>query len=158
MAFTSFVRVMYVVTVGVLLGGAIGGGSGWLYNISQLTPNVRLVAPTSGTEVSQAKGFTAEGTVSGLGNDTIWLTDYNHGYTVDDEAIVNSNGTWSASDSDLGKPGEVLPFSLAVRVILADTQCAATLQATSSTNSDYLTSLPGGCTVVGEVIVRVTKP
>ena len=119
-------------------------------------PTVRLTVPSAGTAVPQAKGFTAEGTVSGLGNDTLWLTDYDGGYTVDNEATVNLDGTWSASDSDLGSSSEALPFSLTVRVILADTQCAATLQATSNTNSDYLTGLPGGCTVVGEVTVRVT--
>jgi hypothetical protein len=95
--------------------------------------------------------------VSQLGNN-VWLTDYDGGYTVDNEATVNGDGTWSASDSDLGDPGEALPFYLTVRVILADSQCAATLQATYNTNNDYLTSLPGGCTVVGGVTVRVMTP
>jgi len=121
-------------------------------------PTVRLIYPSKGTSVPQANGFVAKGTVSQLGNDTIWLTDYDGGYTVDNEATVNGDGTWSASDSDLGDPGEALPFSLTVRVILGDAQCAATLQATENTNSDYLTSLPGGCTVVGGVTVRVTTP
>jgi hypothetical protein len=121
-------------------------------------PTVRLSYPTKGASVPQAKGFVAKGIVSQLGNDSLWLTDYDGGYTVDNEATVNGDGTWSASDSDLGNPGEALPFYLTVRVILADPQCAATLQATYNTNSDYLTNLPGGCTVVGGVTVHVTTP
>jgi hypothetical protein len=121
-------------------------------------PIVRLIFPSNGTPVPQARGFVAQGTVSQLGNDTIWLTDYDGGYTVDNEATVNGDGAWSASDTDLGNSGESLPFYLTIRVILADSRCAATLQATSNTDSDYLTSLPGGCVVVGGVTVRVTTP
>jgi hypothetical protein len=121
-------------------------------------PIVRLTAPSAGASVPEAKGFTARGTVSGLGDYTLWLTDYDGGYTVDTEATVSGNGTWTAADSDLGSPGEVLPFNRTVRLIRADTSCAATLQATSNTNNDYLTSLPGGCAVVAQVTVRVTTP
>lgn len=121
-------------------------------------PTVRLISPSKGTAVPRAKGFVTKGTVTGLGNDTIWLTDYDGGYTVDNEATVNGDGAWIAPDSDLGDSGEALPFDLALRVILADSQCAARLQATYNTDSDYLTALPGGCTVVGGVTVRVTTP
>jgi hypothetical protein len=71
---------------------------------------------------------------------------------------VNANGTWTAGDSDLGNPGEAPPFSRTVRLIRADTNCAATLYATSQTTNDYLNNLPGGCTVVAQVTVRVTTP
>jgi hypothetical protein len=119
---------------------------------------VQLIAPAVGTAVPQAKGFVARGTVRSLGNDTIWLTDFDGGYTVDNEATVNGDGTWSVSDSDLGNSGQSLPFGLTARVILADSHCAARLQATYNTNNDYLTTLPGGCAVVGSVKVQVTTP
>jgi hypothetical protein len=121
-------------------------------------PIVHLTAPSGGASVPEAKGFTAGGTVSGLGDYTLWLTDFDGGYTVDTEATVNANGTWTAGDSDLGNPGEAPPFSRTVRLIRADTNCAATLYATSQTTNDYLNNLPGGCTVVAQVTVRVTTP
>jgi hypothetical protein len=121
-------------------------------------PVVQLIAPTGGTAVPQSKGFVARGTARGLGNDTIWLTDYDGGYTVDNEAAVNGNGAWSVSDSDLGNSDQSLPFNLTARIILADSHCADRLQATYNTNNDYLITLPGGCAVVGSVKVRVTTP
>lgn len=119
-------------------------------------PIVQVKSPQKGQAVPQGKGFVATGTVRQLGNDTIWLTDYDGGYTVDNQASVDQNGTWTASDSDLGNAGQPLPFVLTARVILADAQCAAKLQAAENSNSDYLTSLPGGCTVAGHIAVQVT--
>jgi hypothetical protein len=118
---------------------------------------VHIVAPRQGAAVSKSEGFTARGTSGDLGNDTLWLTDYDGGYTVDNEATINTGGTWTASDSDLGNPGQALPFPLTARVILADPQCAAKLEAAYNSSADYLTSLPGGCTVAGTVTVNVTR-
>ena len=121
-------------------------------------PIVSLTSPASGAEVSRTEVFNVEGTASHLGDHTIWLTDYDGGYSVDDEATVKTNGTWIASDSQVGNPDQTLPFPLIVRVILADTQCATKLQEAMASNEDYLTELPGGCTVAGDVTVRVTTP
>lgn len=122
-------------------------------------PTVSLTSPTPGTAVSRTKVFSATGTFSHLGsNDTIWLTDYDGGYAVDDEATLNTNGTWMASDSNVGNPGKSLPFALTLRVILADAECATKLQETMNSNGDYLTALPGGCTVADAVAVKVTTP
>jgi hypothetical protein len=120
-------------------------------------PTVHIVAPHQGAAVSQSEGFRARGTSSDLGNDTLWLTDYDGGYTVDNEATINTGGSWTASDSDLGNTGQSLPFPLTARLILADPQCAAELEATYNSGPDYLTSLPGGCTVAGTVTVNVTR-
>jgi hypothetical protein len=121
-------------------------------------PTVSLISPTTGTAVSRTKTFSVTGKVSHLGNETIWLTDYDSGYTVDDEATIFDNGRWAASDSDVGDPGQALPFPLTLRVILADPGCAAKLQKTMSSNGDYLTALPGGCTVADSFTVNVTTP
>jgi hypothetical protein len=120
------------------------------------SPTAHLTFPNNGTAVSETGGFNAKGTSSHLGNDTIWLTDYDGGYTVDSEATVNGHGGWTAPDSPLGDPGQALPFPLTARVILANTRCAAKLQKVMNTNADYLTALPGGCAVVGAVNVNVT--
>lgn len=121
-------------------------------------PAVTLKSPAPGTDVSRTKTFRVSGTSSHLGNATIWLTDYDDGYVVDDEATIYSNGTWQASDSDLGNPGQRLPFPETLRVILADTQCAAKLQEAMNSTGDYLATLPAGCTVAGVVTVNVTTP
>jgi hypothetical protein len=121
-------------------------------------PVVHFLSVVPETAISESNGFTVKGSYSGLGNDTIWLTDYDGGYTVDNEATLATNGTWTVSDSPpLGNQGQALPFPLTVRVILADTHCAAALQATYNTNGDYLTTLPGGCIVADALTVSVTK-
>lgn len=122
------------------------------------SPTIHLTSPSPGQAVPRGKGFDVKGTVSHLGNETIWLTDYDGGYTVDGQAIVNPSGTWTVSDSDLGNTGASLPFRLTIRVILADAGCTTKLQAAMSSNGDYLTSLPGGCEVAGTVAVNVTTP
>jgi hypothetical protein len=121
-------------------------------------PAVSLISPTTGASVSRTRTFTVTGKASHLGNETIWLTDYDGGYTVDDEATIFDNGGWTASDSDVGDPGQALPFPLTLRVVLADPGCAAALQKTMRTNGDYLTALPGGCAVADSVTVNVTTP
>jgi hypothetical protein len=117
---------------------------------------VSLTSPAPGTAVSQTKVFTITGTVGHLGNDTLWLTDYNHGYSVDDEATVNANDTWKALDSNVGNPGQPLPFPMTLRVILADRGCASKLEEAMDSNGDFLAALPGGCTVAATVTVDVT--
>jgi hypothetical protein len=121
-------------------------------------PAVTLKSPAKGADVSRTKVFRVAGTSSHLGNATIWLTDYDGGYSVDDEATIYSNGTWQAFDSNVGNQGQRLPFPMTLRVILADTQCAAKLQEAMNSTGDYLTALPGGCTVAGAVTVNVTTP
>jgi hypothetical protein len=121
-------------------------------------PSVRIISPVHGAAVSQQKGFRVSGTFRGLGNDTLWLADYDGtGYAVDSEATIKASGSWTASDSDLGNPGQLLPFPLTVRLIAADAQCARTLQAAINSNQDYLTSLPGGCEIGAAVTVNVTR-
>jgi hypothetical protein len=129
-----------------------------LASVLSTRPTVSLTSPASGTAVSRTKEFHVKGTVNHLGNDTIWLADYDGGYAVDDEATVFANDTWEATDSNVGNPDQALPFPLTVRVILADTQCAKRLQQTMDSNADYITVLPGGCTVVGDVNLKVTAP
>ncbi len=121
-------------------------------------PTVSLASSVRGADVSRTKVFHVTGTSSHLGNDTIWLTDYDSGYTVDSQATVYPDGTWEAADSDVGNSGQSLPFPLNLRVILADVECATRLNATMNSNGDYLTALPGGCTVAGAVTVNVTRP
>ena len=121
-------------------------------------PTVSLTSPTPGAAVSRTKTFSVTGKVSHLGNETIWLTDYDGGYAVDDEATIYDDGEWKSSDSNVGDPGQALPFRLTLRVILADADCAAKLQGTMESNGDYLTALPGGCSVAGSVTIKVATP
>jgi hypothetical protein len=79
------------------------------------------------------------------------------GYAIDGEATIGDDGTWTASDSDLGNPGQRLPFPLTARVIAANPQCARGLQAAMNSNQDYITSLPGGCEIGPTVMVEVTR-
>jgi hypothetical protein len=145
------------IVVGVLLTHVLAGSS-QPSTVSSTPPvAVRLTSPAPGTDVSQTKVFGVTGTVGHLGNDTLWLTDYDGGYAVDDEATVNTNGTWRALNSNVGNPHQPLPFALSLRVILASTECAAKLQEAMNSDADYLTVLPGGCAVAGAVTVNVTS-
>jgi hypothetical protein len=121
-------------------------------------PSIQIVAPRHGVAVSQRNGFHTKGTYRDLGNDTLWLADFDGvGYTIDSPATLETNGSWTASDSDLGNPGQALPFLLTARVIVADARCATSLQAALNSSQDNLTFLPGGCEVVGAVMVDVTR-
>jgi len=121
-------------------------------------PTVNIVSPRHGYAVSQQRGFQVVGRSHGLGNETLWLTDYDgYGYAVDSEATIAVDGTWKAADSQLGDPRQHLPFALTARVIIADVQCATKLQAALNSNQDYLTGLPGGCRAAGSVTVEVTS-
>jgi hypothetical protein len=116
-------------------------------------PQAKLTSPVAGTEVSRS-GFTASGTDSSLGSDTIWILDYDGGYTIDEEAEI-STGHWSAFDGPLGN--SKLPFSLIMRAVLADTSCAAKLARLSNENDYNIPYLPSGCTVFGQTTVNVTR-
>jgi hypothetical protein len=118
---------------------------------------VNLTAPAPEATVSQTKPFQITGTVSHLGNDSLWLTDYDGRYFVDGEVTVSSNGAWQAVDSGVGDPHRALPFPVTLRVILADGQCAAKLNATMKSKTKYVTALPSGCSVATEVVVEVTS-
>lgn len=120
-------------------------------------PVVTLTMPTTGTRVSRSQGFIASGKALSLGSYTVWILDYDGGYTVDQEGTV-ANGVWSAVDRPLGDSSDQLPYYLTVRVVMADRGCAAKLQATNSTSNDYLTHLPAGCKVITGVTVHVTRP
>jgi hypothetical protein len=131
--------------------------SGPTSNPTPSGPVVTLTAPTTGTSVSRSQGFIATGKALSLGSYTVWILDYDGGYTVDQEGVV-ANGLWSAVDKPLGGSSDQLPYYLAMRVVIADQECATKLQATNSTTNDYLTQLPAGCKVITGVTVDVTKP
>jgi hypothetical protein len=121
-------------------------------------PSVHINSPRYGTAVPQLSGFQASGMSSDLGNDTIWLADYDgSGYYVDSEATIKVGGSWTAPDSQLGNPKQTLPFPLTARVIIADAQCADALQGAINSNKYYLPSLPGGCEIAGAITVEVTR-
>lgn len=125
---------------------------------SNKSPVVNILSPRQGAAVSQHGGFEARGHFSNIGDETLWLTDYDgSGYTVDSQATLGADGLWKAPDSDLGDPGQHLPFRLTARVIIANPRCASKLQATMNTTQDYLSALPGGCTVVGAITVNVIR-
>lgn len=119
-------------------------------------PVVTLATPTTGTSVSRSQGFIASGKALSLGSYTVWILDYDGGYTVDQEGAV-ANGVWSAVDKPLGDSSDQLPYYLSMRVVLANRKCAAELQKTNSTSNDYLAQLPVGCTVVTGATVHVTR-
>jgi hypothetical protein len=119
------------------------------------TPAVKLDSPESGAEVPES-GFTARGTYSSLGVDTIWILDYDGGtsYTIDESADVGLNGTWSASDGPLGKTSS----TITMRVILANSFCNNRLTQLSSAGSFDISNLPSGCRAVAETTVKVSQP
>jgi hypothetical protein len=116
-----------------------------------------LTGPTDGTQVSRSQGFTASGVEASLGAYTIWILDYDGGYTVDQEAAV-AGGRWSAIDQPLGDSSNRLPYSLTMVAALANPSCAATLAKLNEGNNDYSAQLPAGCRLFGQVIVDVTRP
>lgn len=120
-------------------------------------PIVTLTSPTHGQSVSRSKGFAASGEALSLGSGTVWILDYDGGYTVDQEGTVAS-GLWSAVDQPLGDSSDSLPYYLTMRVVIANPACAAILQKTNETTQDYLTQLPAGCKYVTGVTVHVTTP
>jgi hypothetical protein len=141
---------------GIAAGLIVALLAAWLFGNKH--PSVQIISPRHGAEVSQQNGFQASGTFSDLGNDTIWLADYDGtGYTVDSEATIKAGSSWTAPDSDLGNSGQALPFPLTARVIVADSQCAKALDGAMNNGQDYLTELPGGCEVAGAITVEVTR-
>jgi hypothetical protein len=148
-------RIAFPPLLGIAAGLIVVLVGAWLTGNQH--PSIQINSPSNGTAVSQQKGFQASGKSSDLGNDTIWLADYDGGYAVDSEATIKVGGSWTASDSSLGNPGQALPFPQTARVIVADTECANALQAAMNSTQDYLTSLPGGCEIAGAVTVEVTR-
>jgi len=116
-----------------------------------------LTSPADGTKVSRSQGFTAHGTASPVGTDTIWILDYSGGYTVDQKAVL-INGRWSALDQPLGGSSDRLPYSLTMVAALANPTCAARLTHVNETKNDYMTHLPAGCQLFGQVTVSVARP
>jgi hypothetical protein len=121
-------------------------------------PVAGLTAPGGGLHVSSGNGFTVSGNVRNVGPDSVWITDYDGGFTVDGKALI-TGGTWSAFDNDLGTAAQKPPFPLTVVAVLANPSCAATLDRVSNSDNDYLTALPPGCSEVGhgKVTVEVTR-
>jgi hypothetical protein len=124
---------------------------------SPTMPVGTLTSPVDGARVSRFNGFTARGTVSSLGSNTIWILDYDGGYTVDQKAVV-AGGHWSASDHPLGDSSNHLPYNLTMVAALANPTCAAKLTKTNETSNDYLNQLPAGCKLFGQVTVNVARP
>jgi len=116
-----------------------------------------LTSPNNGTKVSKQGGFVARGTATSLGPYTVWILDYDGGYTVDQEAAVAA-GQWSATDQPLGDSSDVLPFNRTMVAVIADSYCANRLSQIQSTSDDYTQNLPDGCKIVGRVTVDVSRP
>lgn len=110
-------------------------------------PVITVQQPTSNI-VSRSGGFTANGSVSNLGADTIWLFDHDAVYYIDVKATVSPDGsTWSATDRPLGSANESLPFEVTALVVVANPQCTSNLQARVRSNETTLPNLPPGCHV-----------
>ena len=120
------------------------------------TPYAVLQSPGNGALVSQSQGFIASGKAASLGPNTIWILDYDGGYTVDQEAAVYSE-TWTAVDRPLGDSSDRLPFSLTMRAVVANPHCAEILSQINSTSDDYIQNLPDGCKIIGQVTVKVSS-
>jgi len=116
-----------------------------------------LTSPSDDTSVSRSQGFTASGTEAFLGSDTIWILDYNGGYTADQPAAI-AGGRWSAVDQPLGYSSNHLPYKLTMVAVFANRACAKVLTRLSNSPNDYTARLPAGCTPFGQVIVNVTRP
>ncbi len=108
-----------------------------------------------GTVIGQKKGLIATGTATDLGTNTVWILDYDGGYTVDDEATVTGT-RWRAADLPLGDSTDPIPFTVTVKTVLANPACATALAKLNTTVTDYTKTLPAGCTVVGSITGTVT--
>jgi hypothetical protein len=128
---------------------------------SSTIPNVSsssatLTYPGKDMQVSRKQGFTAGGTYSSLGSDTIWILDHTDVYYVDTEATL-AGGNWSASDQPLGSPSDQLPFPLTMVAVLANPDCARHLSALGHSVSNSTPQLPLGCTQFGQVTLNVSR-
>jgi len=99
----------------------------------------------------------AKGTASSLGSNSVWILDYDGGYTVDSRASI-TDGRWAAIDQPLGDASNHLPYSLTMVAALANPACAAVLTRLDAGSNDYTNSLPQGCKLFGQVTVNVTRP
>jgi hypothetical protein len=123
---------------------------------TDISPSASLTYPSIGAQVSRRDGFKAGGTTSALGKDTIWVVDYDGGYTVDEEATL-AGAVWSAIDAPLGDDGDPLPFNLTMKALLATPGCATELARIAATPDDYVSALPTGCSEFGTVTVVVAR-
>ena len=112
--------------------------------------------PSDGTDVSVSLGFKAGGRAEAIGSRSIWILDYDSGYTVDQKAVI-STGRWSAVDAPLGDTSD-LPFNLTVVAVLANADCEKKLTQISATKEDYTDTLPDGCTIFGRRVLSVSRP
>ncbi len=110
-----------------------------------------------GTNVSNLNGFIARGKVSSLGPNTIWILDYDGGYTVDQQAMVVGD-KWSAVDKPLGDSTDELPFNLTMVAVIGDQGCTTKLADIVDNKDGYTEGLPVGCKTFAKVTVRVSIP
>jgi hypothetical protein len=125
---------------------------------SEVVPFASVTYPAKGTQVSQKNGLTMGGTVASPGHFTIWILDHpsRNSYFLDREADVNA-GEWSAVDRPLGEASDPLPYPLTVVAVLADPQCARSLNQIGQTATSHTTTMPAGCHQFGQVTVKVTR-
>ncbi len=127
----------------------------------QTSPSPKVTIQTKNQQtVSRAQGFVIRGSVTDLGNDSIWLFDFNNAYFIDVQATVPPfSGNWKAADRPLGGASQSLPFQITVVVVLATPQCDRVLQANLSAHETRLPSLPPGCDLIPPPItVTVNRP
>jgi hypothetical protein len=116
-----------------------------------------LTSPAENLPVSRSNGFTAGGMITSPGSSSVWILDFDGGYTVDQRASVSS-GQWSAVDKPLGDPTDSLPFDLVMVAVLADPDCAGQLTKISDTSDDHTDQLPDGCHEFGRRTVHISRP
>jgi hypothetical protein len=120
-------------------------------------PKAKLTSPRADARVSVSHGFTVRGTVTGLGKDTIWIVDYDGGYTVDTQATVIGK-SWSATDNNLEGTGNAMPFTVTTQAFIATPVCASSLTNIQASTNNYVYKMPPGCRIFGQVPVNVSKP
>ncbi len=117
----------------------------------------RFDKPTAGARVSERGGVIAGGPVAHLvSGESLWLLDYDGGYTVDQTALVQ-NGRWSATSAPLGVAGDALPYNLAVVLVRASPSCAAALADATNKGDSTVPALPAGCSQLDTVTVVVDR-
>jgi uncharacterized protein YjeT (DUF2065 family) len=151
-----------MVVLGVALVAGASPGSRWLdkqFGGSTAVPDdpaspspsdvrVTVTTPTDRARVS-SDGFGVEGTVTGMRPDeTLWLLDYDGGYSVDMMADV-AGDTWTATDEQIGTG------PLTVVLVVATPPCADYLNSVGLSDGNYAPRLPRGCAVVARRSVMV---
>lgn len=136
--------------------GAVPFPTGSSTPTSLISGIVKVTSPTGVTEISVATGLLVKGWAVNLGNDSIWLLDFDPLRRVDAYFQVNEQpipvveGDWQFIDAPIGNSSDAKGKNYYVKVLRANESCAKALRDGKKGDNGDVTfdSLPSGCAVV----------